>query len=73
VSVQLGHGDVKDELTRMVAASSVDLLVTGSHGHGAFKDLFLGATTSGLRHRVRCPVLTIRGEERAFGGGEDRA
>jgi len=73
VSVQLGHGDVKDELARMVADSHVDLLVTGSHGHGVVKDLFLGATTSGLRHRVRCPVLTIRGDERAFGGGEGRA
>ena len=60
VSVALGHGDVQDELARMVNQAGVELLVTGSHGHRWLGDLFFGATTSGLRHRVRCPVLTIR-------------
>lgn len=58
--VQLGNGDVKAELTRMVRETGADLLITGSHGHRLLGDLFLGATTSGLRHRVSCPVLTIR-------------
>ena len=58
--VQLGNGDVKTELARMVRETGADLLVTGSHGHRLLGDLFLGATTSGLRHRVSCPVLTIR-------------
>jgi manganese transport protein len=59
-SVQLGHGDVKTELARMVGEWQADLLVTGSHGHRLLGDLFLGSTASGLRHRVTCPVLTIR-------------
>ncbi len=59
-SVLLGNGQVVDELARMVNASGVDLLITGSHGHGILGDLFFGATTSGLRHRVRCPVLVVR-------------
>jgi manganese transport protein len=59
--VMLGNGDVKSELVRMVDEAEADLLVTGSHGHRLLGDLFLGATTSGLRHRVRCPVLTIPG------------
>ncbi len=42
------------------AEAGVELLVTGSHGHRWLGDLFFGATTSGLRHRVRCPVLTVR-------------
>jgi manganese transport protein len=58
--VLLGNGDVKSELTRMVRETGADLLITGSHGHRLLGDLFLGATTSGLRHRVSCPVLTIR-------------
>jgi manganese transport protein len=58
--IMLGNGDVKSELARMVGETDVDLLVTGSHGHRFLGDLFFGATTSGLRHRVRCPVLTIR-------------
>ena len=67
VRVLLGHGDVKAELTRMVEESGADLLVTGSHGHRLLGDLFLGATTSGLRHRVACPVLTIRSRRRPPG------
>ncbi len=58
--VLLGNGDVKRELTRMVKEIDADLVITGSHGHRFFGDLFHGATTSGLRHRVACPVLTIR-------------
>jgi manganese transport protein len=55
----LGYGDVKDELTRLVKETGADLLITGSHGHGLIGDLVFGATTSGLRHRVSCPVLTV--------------
>jgi len=58
--VQLGNGDVKTELARMVKEWGADLLITGSHGHRLLGDLFLGSTASGLRHRVSCPVLTIR-------------
>ena len=58
--VLLGNGDVKGELARMVREMSADLLITGSHGHRLLGDLFLGATTSGLRHRVSCPVLAVR-------------
>ncbi|HET7225217.1 MAG TPA: universal stress protein, partial [Candidatus Eisenbacteria bacterium] len=60
-SVMLGHGDVQSELARMVGEVQADLLVTGSHGHRLIGDLLFGATTSGLRHRVHCPVLTIHG------------
>lgn len=59
-TVMLGHGEVKKELARMVEAAEIELLITGSHGHRLLGDLFHGATTSGLRHLVRCPVLTIR-------------
>jgi manganese transport protein len=58
--VLLGNGDVKTELARMVREWGADLLITGSHGHRLLGDLFLGSTASGLRHRVSCPVLTIR-------------
>jgi len=63
--VLLGNGDVKAELARMVREVDADLLITGAHGHGFFGDLLLGATTSGLRHRVRCPVLTVRAGARS--------
>jgi manganese transport protein len=55
----LGYGDVKSELSRLVKETKADLLITGSHGHGLLQDLVFGATSSGLRHRVSCPVLTV--------------
>jgi manganese transport protein len=60
VSLVLGNGDVKTELVRLVEEWGADLLVTGSHGHRLLGDVFLGSTVAGLRHRVTCPVLTIR-------------
>ena len=62
--ILLGHGDAKSELARMVNEEGADLLITGSHGHRMLQDLLYGATTSALRHRVRCPVLTIPQRER---------
>jgi manganese transport protein len=59
VTVALGHGDPKTELARLVKEVAPDLLVTGSHGHGGLRDVLFGATVSGLRHRVSCPVLTV--------------
>lgn len=59
VTVVLGHGEAKFELARLVNEADADLLVTGSHGHRLFGGLFLGATTSGLRHLVHCEVLTV--------------
>ena len=59
VTVALGHGDPKSELARLVKDVAPDVLVTGSHGHGGLRDVLFGATVSGLRHRVSCPVLTV--------------
>jgi nucleotide-binding universal stress UspA family protein len=36
-----------------------DLLVTGSHGHKGLSDVVFGATVSGVRHLVTCPILTV--------------
>jgi manganese transport protein len=60
-ATRLGHGDVKAELARLVRESDADLLITGSHGHRLIGDLIHGSTTSGLRHMVKVPVLTVPG------------
>lgn len=58
-TVRLGHGEPKAELARLVNELGADLVVTGSHGHRLIGDLLYGATTSGLRHLVKCPVLVV--------------
>ena len=57
--VRLGYGDAKSEIARIVNESGADLLVTGSHGHTGLRDVVYGATVSGVRHLVKCPVLTV--------------
>ena len=64
---RLGHGEVKRELARLVEESEADLLITGSHGHRLLQDLIYGSTTSGLRHLVRVPVLTVPGAKKRGG------
>ena len=46
---------VMDEATRVQA----DLLIVGSHGHGALFDLLLGSVSSGVLQHASCPVLVI--------------
>jgi manganese transport protein len=58
-SVRLGHGDAAREIARIVQDERSDLLITGSHGHTGLKDVVFGATVSGVRHLVTCPILTV--------------
>jgi manganese transport protein len=59
VHVALGQGDAATELARLSGEARAELLVAGSHGHRMIGDLLFGATTSRLRHRVRCPMLIV--------------
>lgn len=46
-------------------AHSADYIVIGSHGHGAFYDLLVGSTTSGVLRRANCPVVIVPAMQRA--------
>lgn len=59
VSGQLGFGDPKKEIPRIVNALNAELLVIGTHGHSGIKDIIYGETISAVRHNVTCPVLAV--------------
>ena len=59
VIVQLGYGNPKRSIPRIVKAFETELLVMGSHGHNLMKDLILGTTIDSVRHSVKIPVLVV--------------
>jgi len=48
-----------DEILSAAAEHHTDLLVMGSHGHGALYHLFTGSVVTGVLKRTPCPVLVV--------------
>jgi manganese transport protein len=64
VETQVGYGNPRRTIPKMVKFFNADLLVMGAHGHRLLKDLILGATVDTVRHRVGIPVLIVQGKGR---------
>jgi len=60
VTIEVGYGNPKRRIPKMVTEFKADLLVMGAHGHKFFKDLIFGSTVDTVRHRVKIPVLIVR-------------
>ena len=41
------------------AKLETDLIIVGSHGHGAFYNLLVGSVTADVLKRAKCPVLVV--------------
>jgi nucleotide-binding universal stress UspA family protein len=61
VSLHEPAGVVAEEILNQADALNADLIVMGTHGHGAMYNLLVGSTTKGvLKHSTR-PVLLVPG------------
>jgi nucleotide-binding universal stress UspA family protein len=47
------------EILDYARTDSADLIVAGSHGHGAFAKMILGSVADRLVRQAPCPVLTV--------------
>ena len=52
-------GDVAKELARYVKGSDIDLVVMGSHGHGALANLALGSVATKCIATLEVPVMVV--------------
>jgi len=53
-------GIPEEEILREVDQGDFDLVVMGTHGHGAFADAMMGSTARRVLRRSKIPVLVIR-------------
>mgnify|MGYP001551063062 FL=1 len=53
----LVHGKTVDVILQEASDLDIDLIVVGSHGHGAMDQLLLGSVSEGVWHRSSRPVL----------------
>ena len=53
-------GDPGGEITKAAGSGGYDLVVMGSHGHGAFRNLLLGSVVTKVLGGCKVPVLVVR-------------
>jgi nucleotide-binding universal stress UspA family protein len=53
-------GDVAEEVQAYVGGNKIDMIVMGSHGHGAFKNLVMGSVATKVLAATTVPVLLVR-------------
>jgi manganese transport protein len=64
VDVVVRHGNTPaSQITAAVRDLKPDLIVMASHGHRGLLDLIFGTTINSVRHRVKVPILIVRGAQ----------
>jgi nucleotide-binding universal stress UspA family protein len=62
------QGPPVEQILAQAETGRVDLIVIGSHHHGALYHLIEGGVTEGLLSRTRCPVLIVPQTTSSTGG-----
>jgi manganese transport protein len=57
--IQLGFGNPKQSIPKLVQKNNCDLLIMGTHGHRTFKDILLGTTIESVRHEIKIPLVLV--------------
>ena len=53
-------GDVSEEIQQYVKKNKIDLIIMGSHGHGALAGVVLGSVATKVLATTTIPVLIVR-------------
>jgi len=65
VLTELREGGTSATIIDVAQEQAADLIVVGSHGHGAVYDLLVGSTTRVILRQAECPVLVVPHRVRA--------
>ena len=60
----LAGGDPGPEIAAAAEREGCDLVAMSTHGHKGVQDLLCGSVANEVRHRVKVPVLMVRGSPR---------
>lgn len=52
-------GPAVESILQQAETQAADLIVLGTHGHGALYNLLMGSTATGILKKATCPVLVI--------------
>jgi len=58
-------GNPHQEILREAEEKRVDLIVVATHGHSGVEHMLFGSTADRIVRHARCPVLTVRPQERS--------
>ena len=64
IEIPMGRPFVK--LVQLAREEDVDLIVLGTHGHGAVAHMLLGSVAERVVQKAPCPVLTVRSGQHEF-------
>lgn len=53
-------GDPGDKIVKNANSGQFDLVVIGSRGRGATKEIFLGSTSNHVLHKTKVPVVVVK-------------
>jgi nucleotide-binding universal stress UspA family protein len=53
------QGPIVEKILYEAGEQKADLIIIGSHGHGAFYDLLVGSVTQGVIKGAHCPVVVV--------------
>lgn len=64
-SSSVREGEPVEEICAAAREQHASLVVVGAHGWGAIRRLVFGSVSTGVLHHAPCPVLVVRGDDRA--------
>jgi nucleotide-binding universal stress UspA family protein len=53
-------GNPGEKIVQVARSGSYDLVVIGSRGRGAGKEMFLGSTSNHVLHKANAPVMVVK-------------